>query len=220
MKICILGMLLTVLVCGGCGIKMKPGEPSIVGSGVSKTDSRNIVDFKKIKAENAIDLDIKVTNGYSVIVKADDNIVANVVTKLDGDTLVISLKDGIDTKSRVNVTITLPLLTSLELTGATNANISGVKGDEFSLNATGAAKAKIAGETKSLKVKAVGASNVDTESLSAEKANVESVGASSVTVSATSELNASATGASHVTYVGDPKTLNQSATDVSTISKK
>ena len=220
MKIWILGMLLAVSFCIGCGLKSKIDLPATTGSGVTKTDSRNIVGFKKINSANAIELHVSVTNGYSIVVKADDDIIANVITKLDGDTLVLSLKEGTNTKSKISVSVTLPTLEGLDLTGATNATVTGVKSDELTINATGAAKAKIDGETKSLKIKAVGASSVDAENLKAEKAAVESVGASSVTVEASGELDASAVGASHVVYIGEPKTLKQNATDVSTISKK
>lgn len=219
MKIWILGMLLAVSFCLGCGLKTKI-DPPATGSGVTKTDSRNIVGFKKINAASAIDLSVSVTNGYSIVVKADDDIIANVITKLDGDTLVLSLKDGTNSKSKISVSITLPTLDGLDLTGATNATVTGVKTDELTVNVAGAAKAKIDGEAKSLKIKAVGASSVNAEDLKAEKAAVESVGASSVTVAASGELDASAVGASHVIYIGEPKTLKQNASDVSTISKK
>lgn len=220
MKIWILIALLTASFGVACGLKNSQSSPGTTGSGVIKSDSRNIVGFKKIRAESAIDLSVSVTNGYSVIVKADDNIVADVITKLDGDTLVISLKDKTNSKSKISVSVTMPALEALDLTGATNATVTGVKADELTVNATGAAKAKIDGVAKTLKIKALGASEVDAEGLTATKAEVDAVGASKIIVSATDELTASAAGASGVTYVGEPKSLKQNASDVSTISKK
>lgn len=214
MKVWILGTLLIVSLSIACGLK------NSAGSGVVKTDSRNIVGFKKINAANAIDVTVSVTNGYSIIVKADDDVIANVITRLDGDTLVLSLKDNTNSKSKISVSVTMPALDGLDLTGAAAAAVTGVKTDVLSVNATGAAKAKIDGEVKTLKIKAVGASSVDAENLKSENANVESVGASNITVAVAGELTAAASGASHVTYVGEPKALKQDASDVSTISKK
>jgi hypothetical protein len=220
MKIWILIALLTVSFGVACGLKNSQNSPGTTGSGVIKTDSRNIVGFKKIRAESAIDLSVSVTNGFSVVVKADDNIISDVITKLDGDTLVISLKDKTNSKSKISISVTMPAIDGLDLTGATTATVSGVKADELTVSATGAAKAKIEGVAKTLKIKAVGASEVDAEGLTANKAEVDAVGASKIMVSATDELTASATGASGVTYVGEPKSLKQNASDVSTISKK
>src|SRR5438105_1877730 len=103
MKIWILGMLLAVSFCVGCGLKSKLDPPATSGSGVTKTDSRNIAGFKKINAASAIDVTVSITNGYSVVVKADEEVIANVITKLDGDTLVLSLKDNTNSKSKINI---------------------------------------------------------------------------------------------------------------------
>lgn len=220
MKFLILIALLTASFCAACGPKNSQSSPGTTGSGVIKTDSRNIVGFKKIRAESAIDLAVSVTNGYSVVVKAGEDVIADVITRLDGDTLVISLKDKTNSKSKISVSVTMPALEGLDLTGATNATVTGVKADELTVSATGAAKAKLDGVAKVLKIKALGASEVDAEGLTANKAEVDAVGASKIIVSATDELTASAAGASGVTYVGEPKSLKQNASDVSTISKK
>lgn len=220
MKFLILVVLLTASFSGACGLKNPQSSPGTTGSGVIKTDSRNIVGFRKIRAESAIDLTVSITNGYSVVVKAGEDVIADVITRLDGDTLVISLKDKINSKSKISLSVTMPAIEGLDLTGATTATVTGVKADELTVSATGAAKAKLDGVAKALKIKALGASEVDAEGLTANKAEVEAVGASKISVSATDELTASAAGASGVTYVGEPKSLKQNASDVSTISKK
>ena len=220
MKFWTFGMLLIVSFGFACGIPNKATAPAASESKNAKIDTRNIVGFKKIKAESAIELNVSVTNGFSIVIEADDDVIYTVRTALEGDTLAISLKNKTESKSKITVTIHMPELTALDLTGATTANVTGVKADELKIDATGAAKVKINGEAKTLKVKAVGASSVDAENLKTEKAEVESVGASSITVAASEELKADATGASSVIYIGDPKQLKQNASDVSTIRKK
>jgi Putative auto-transporter adhesin, head GIN domain len=220
MKIWVLGTLFIVCFSVACGIKYRPDSPGVAGSGVVKTDSRNITGFTKIKAQNAIDLSVAVSNGYSIVIKADDNVLPSVITELQGDTLFISLKDKTDIKSKVNVSVTVPELTDVQLIGAVHATVTGVKADEFKLDATGASSADVSGRAKTVKIKAVGASSVNAEDLKADKADANAVGASKITVSAADELNADATGASSVMYVGEPKNVKQNATDVSTISKK
>ncbi|MEP6947410.1 MAG: head GIN domain-containing protein [Acidobacteriota bacterium] len=220
MKNWILPALLIVSCSVACNLANKSGSQSAPASGVTKTDSRNIVGFTKIKAENAIELSVAVTNGYSIVIKGDESVLPSVVTELQGDTLVISLKDKTVSRSRINVSVTLPELSALELIGATHATVKGVKSDELKVAATGASSAEIEGQTRDLKINAIGASSVNAEGLKADKADVEAVGASKITVSVSDELKADATGASSVTYTGEPKSLKQNTSDVSTINKK
>lgn len=220
MKTLIIFAVFVVSFTLACGVKFNSASPGGNGSGVIKTDQRNIIGFKKIKAQDAIELSVVVTNGYSVVLKGDEAVLPSVITELKGDTLVISIKDKTDIKSKINVSITIPELTSLELLGAVHATVKDLKSDEFKIDATGASSAEIAGQAKSLKIKAVGASSVNAEDLKADKADAGAVGASKITVTASDELSADATGASSVTYVGEPKSLKQNASDVSTISKK
>ena len=217
MKICRLAIIL--IAAGGlaCNIGNQPAAP---GSGTAKTESRSLAGFKKIRAENAINLDITVQKEYKVSVQADDNLLPSVTTEVTGDTLVISLKDKVATKTKINVTISMPELTDLDLTGATTCTATEVKTDKLEVDATGASKIKLAGEVNTLKAKAVGASGIDAETLRAAKVEAESDGASSVSVSASNELKADASGASSITYIGDPPELKQNVSDVSTIKKK
>ena len=220
MKILFLSALLVVCCSVACGVKFNSGASVKNGAGVTKRDSRNIVGYSKIKASSAVDLNVVVTNGYSIVLKGDESVLPSVLTELQGDTLVISIKDNTSLDSKINVSVTLPQLNALELVGATHATVKDVRSDELSIDATGASSVEVAGQVQSLKVKATGASTINAEALKAEKADAESVGASKVTVSASDSLIAGATGASSVTYVGEPKSVMQNATDVSSISKK
>ena len=217
MKIWRLAIFLIISFGLACSVGNKPG---VQGSGTPKIESRGLVGFKKIKAENAINLSITVQKDFSVSVQTDDNLLPSVTTEVKGDTLVVFLKDKVTAKSNINVLITMPELTDLDLTGATICSAAEVKTDKLEVNATGASKVNLSGEVNTLKAKVVGASAVDAENLKAEKADVESVGASTITVSVSNELKADAMGASSITYIGDPKDLKQNVSDVSTVKKK
>lgn len=218
MKIHLLTTIILVAFCASC--KMPAVTPNIPSSGKEKTENRSVTGFKKVRAENAIALEISVQKGYSVAVKADDDLLPIIRTEVEGDTLVVNLKENRTIRSRITVTIAMPELTDIDLLGATSATVDGVKTDSLEVNATGASQIKLTGEVKSLDVKALGASTVDAGDLKADKASVHSVGASNITVNAVNELKAEAVGASSVTYIGDPKDLQQNASDVSSIKKK
>ena len=192
----------------------------VKGSGNAKTESRNVSGFKEIKAENAVELEITVQKDFSLTIEADDNLLEKIKTEVSGNTLKISTKENITSKNKIKIKVSLPELTKLDISGASKANISGVKTDSLKLNASGASKIKVDGEVKSLEAIASGASGIDAENLKTENAKANSSGASNITVSPTGELDAEASGASSVTYTGEPKNIKQNASGASTIKKK
>lgn len=192
----------------------------IQGSGTAKTETRNVSGFKGIKAGGAINLDITFKPEYTVTVEADDNLLEYITTEVDGSALVIGIKDSVSSKSKINIKITMPELTDLDISGASTANVSGFKGDKLVAGFSGASKAKIDGEVREFNGRASGASSIDAANLKAENADVNSSGASSITVNASGDLKADASGASKVLYIGDPKSLKQNASGASSVKKK
>ena len=192
----------------------------IKGSGNAKSETRNVSGFKKIKAGSAVNLEISVQKDFSVEVVADDNLLEHIKTETDGDTLIVSTKDSISPKTKINVKISMPELVDLDNSGASNAVVTNVKTDSLKLEASGASKIKIDGEVKYLEADANGASGIDAENLKTENAKVDSSGASSITVSPTNELDAEASGASGVIYTGEPQNIKQNASGASSIKKK
>ena len=201
----------------GCNVVNIGG---IKGSGNAKSEIRNASGFKKIEAGGAVNLEISVQKDFSVEVEADDNLLEYVKTEMDGDTLIISTKDRISPKTKINIQISLPELVDLNVSGASSAAAIGVKTDSLKLDASGASKIKIDGEVKSLEAEASGASGIDAENLKTENAKVDSSGASSVTVSPTNELDSVASGASRIIYTGEPQNIKQNASGASSIKKK
>lgn len=220
MKKIVVLMLTILLVIGllsSCGISNISG---IKGSGNAKTETRNVSGFKEIKAGGAVNLEIIVQKDFSVSIEADDNLLEHIKTEVSGDTLSISPKDSISPKTKIKVKISMPELTNLDISGASTANVSGAKTDSLKLNASGASKINIDGETKSLDAKASGASKIEAENLRTENAKADSSGASTVTVAPTGDLDAEASGASTVIYTTEPKNIKQNASGASSIKKK
>ncbi len=192
----------------------------IQGSGVSKTETRSLKGFSKIDAGGAMNVEVTVQKDFSVEVQADDNLLANIKTEVDGDTLKIFSEDKISSKTRVNVKISMPELEGLDISGASSGNVSNVKAESLDLKASGASKIKIEGTTDDLDINASGASSIDAENLKAGNVEVDASGASNATVSANDDLDVSASGASKILYVGEPKNIKQNSSGASSIAKK
>lgn len=192
----------------------------VQGSGTSKTETRNVSGFTKIDASGAVSVEISVQKDFSVEVQADDNLLANIKTEVSGDTLKIYSEDRISPKTKINIKVSMPKIEDLEVSGASSANVANANADSLELKASGASKIKIDGTVKELKGDASGASTIDAENLKAEEAEIEASGASKAIVSATNDLEVNASGASKITYVGEPKNIKQNSSGASSVTKK
>lgn len=190
------------------------------GSGNKASETRDVSDFKGIQAGGAVNLEITVQENYSVTVEADDNLLQYIKTEVSGDTLKIYTENNINPKSKMNVKVSMPELNSLEISGASTADVTNVNADSIRLEASGASKIKINGTAKNLQSEASGASSIEASDLTVENADVEANGASKTTVSASSELKADASGASTIYYTGEPKNLKQNSSGASSIKRK
>ena len=107
---CLLAVLST-----GCNITI---GPSLRGSGVAKTESREVAQFSEIEVGSAIQLDVTVGEPTSLVVTADDNVLPSVRTEVVGDRLKIYLDTSLSTNIGVQVKASTPELKSLVGSGA------------------------------------------------------------------------------------------------------
>ena len=204
----------------GCNIVKDGNVTGIKGSGNLKNESRNLAGFKKIKAGGAVKLDVTIQSGFSVSVETDDNLLEHIVTEVKGDTLTIESRGKISPSDFINVKVTMPEVTNMDLSGASTGVIADIKTEDLKLVVSGASKIQVSGEVKRLVASVSGASGVDAEGLRTENADVDASGASNATVNAVNIADLTASGASSVYYVGDPKNLTQNSSGVSSIKKK
>lgn len=221
LAIFISALLIGLLFSANCNFKGVKNLTGIKGSGTSKTEQRNVSGFKEIEANGAVNLEVDASqSNFNVMVEADDNLLQFIKTEVSGDKLKIYSEGKISPTVKLNVKISMPALQALDINGASSANVTNVKTDSLDLKANGASEIIVSGEAQELQSDANGASKINADNLRAENADVEANGASSATVSATNDLKIEASGASKVTYSGDPKNVKQNSSGASSISKK
>jgi len=212
-------LIIGLIFSSGCGFNFI-NLSGIEGSGTSKSEQRDVSGFSKIDAGGAINLEIAIQDNYGVTIEADDNLLQHIKTEVNGDTLKIYSEGKISTKTKINVKISMPELSDLDISGASTARVADARFDALELTASGASKITINGTAASVKADASGASSIDAEKLAVENADVNSSGASKVIVAPSNDLNADASGASSVYYTGEPKNIKQDASGASSIKKK
>ena len=191
----------------------------VTGSGNKKSEKRDVSGFMEIEASGAVTLEIVSQKDFSVEVEADDNLLSLIKTEVSGDVLKISSKDKMSPKTKILVKVSMPELDSLKVSGASAATATNLKADMLKLEASGASKIKIDGEANSLESEASGASGIDAEGLKVENADVKASGASNTTVSAINDLKANASGASTISFTGEPKSVLPKISGASSVKK-
>lgn len=215
----VIGFVLSVVLIfsGGCDFS---GIKGIKGSGNLKTETRNVSGFKKVEAQNAMNVVIDAGKEFSMQIEADDNLLPLIKSEVSGDKLTISIKESISSSRKPTIKISMPELVALDVSGASSGEVSNVKTDSLELDASGASQIKIVGEANKLKSDASGASGIDAERLKVTDADVKASGASNSTVTVANELKADASGASTIYYTGEPKTVTPKSSGASSVKKK
>ena len=200
---------------------------SITGSGNVVTQDMDISDFDQVEAGWGLRVTVRQAESYSVVIRADDNVVRYLDVSKQGDRLKIGLKRNVAYSFgavTLEATVTLPELSGLELSGGSHGEISGFRsnkalsveasgGSELEgsieardtrLNASGGSRVTLSGSGGDLTVESSGGSRVDLATFDVQDANVEASGGGTVTVNASGGLSVDASGGSNVYYVGSP----------------
>jgi hypothetical protein len=192
----------------------------VPGSGVRKTEQRDLKSFKAIDTSGAYEIAVTCQKPDSVQVEADDNILPLIKTEVRDGVLYVSAERGYNMSKPVKLLITLSDLGNIATHGAGQISVSDVKNDKIEFKSTGAASITASGQTKTVNIESTGAGEIDTSNLRAQMATVRVTGAASVDVFASEQLDANVSGAGSVTYAGNPKTVNKSVSGIGSVNKK
>ena len=133
----------------------------------------------------------------------------NVVDRLSWKDGKLSLGGG-NWSGGLDVVITAPMLAGLELSGASDVDLSDLDQPEFTLDASGAADVSASGKVRKVTVNTSGAGDIDFEKLAAEDAAVQIAGVGDIDIAATGAVSVSISGAGDVTLHRRPKVLTSS----------
>ncbi len=223
-----IGFLLLVLFGIGCG---QPPVEGLTGEGavkkvVSKTNGYHYLVFAITG-----DLFIRTANEYMVNIEAQENIAANIVQEVKGDTLVIRFDKPVRRADKIKTLVQLPAFLGLDLNGSGNAFIEDAhENSALVLRVNGSGNIETAKTLKAQLIEAVvsgsgnirlkgsatrvdctitGSGNIDAPNLKAKDVSANITGTGNMTVQATETLTVDLTGSGNVYYKGKPNIQKQ-----------
>jgi hypothetical protein len=147
---------LTALLVMGCSTL-----GNLVGSGPIVEKAYQFADFTQIEVTHDFEFDISRSETFKVAVSIHENLVDSLDVSQSGQTLKVRLKPGNIANSDAKVTITLPELERLEVSGAARGNVTGFKSSrDFNLQVSGASQTNIDIEAGKTKIDISGASRL------------------------------------------------------------
>ncbi len=234
LAVLLLATLLLATACdGGSGLLS-----SIRGSGDLETRDYDLAGFNGLDISSAFVVTVTQSDTYSVSVTADDNILGLIQVEKADRTLKIGLGNTRVTNVTLRATITMPTLSALYVSGATQATVSGfsskdplaleasgasaITGDITAgvagFNVSGASRVELQGTAAELVAEVSGASHLLLRDFAVTHADVDVSGASEATVNLSGRLDAEVSGASKLRYLGKPTMGSINTSGASSIS--
>jgi len=204
-------LALSLLMLAGC--------TGVRGSGVRKTEKRELPVFTAIEASGAFEVEVTCQKPASFEIEADDNLLPLIQTEVRSGVLHITSTKGYSSRGGIVLRIAAPNLDSVKSTGAGKFRVSDIKNETFEIHSTGAAQMSASGQSKSVSISSTGAGKIDAHNLRANNAEVRVTGAATVEVNASDQLDVTVSGAGRVTYRGNPK-VNKNINGAGQVTKK
>lgn len=192
----------------------------VKGSGNLEKETRGLSGFDAVDVGGVFQVEITTQQEFAIEVEADDNLLTLIKTEVRDGVLVIDSERKLSPSKPIRIRIFAPDINRLDVSGAASVTLRDIKNSAFKLDASGASKVNLDGETTELLIEVSGATKVDAENLTAQNASVDANGASSVTVKVTGDLRTDASGASKIFYTGSPANLEKSTHGASRVSQK
>lgn len=120
-----IGLLLMALLLAACD--ELDNTVKLTGSGNSVEQTYDVADFDRVDAAQTFDVTITHGATFSVLVRADDNVMGEVEVKQKDNTLTLGLKGNSYTLKNVTLEaeIVMPELAAISLSGSSSGHISG-----------------------------------------------------------------------------------------------
>lgn len=193
--------MLLLVPCPGCN-----GE-TIRGSGVVKSETRDVADFSEIESAGSGDVRVERGDEDSLTVEADDNILPLIETTVKDGKLKLKIKDNVsvNTTKPILFRITTRKLNAVAIAGAGNLDAKNVDATSFSITISGSGAITASGKTETLAITISGSGSVDTLGLPAKSVEATVTGDGDIDVHAAEKLDVNIVGSGSIEYSGSPQ---------------
>lgn len=219
-------MIIASVMLSACQL---PFVDVIRGSGNLTTETREVSGFNQIRLDGAGRLVVTQGSTESLVIEAEDNIIGELTSDVQGSTLVLGFQDqpwqtSLIPTEIITYTLTVTDLTditfngagdftmdtletstlNLDINGAGQYNIAELTADSLTVKITGTGTISIGGQVTTQTVNIDGAGNYQAGDLETTSTEITINGLGNGTVWATGTLDITINGAGNLNYYGNP----------------
>lgn len=207
------------------------GLHTVNGNGVHSVQQRTVGSFDRIEVTGSMDVELSQGTAPSVRVETDANLQEYIETDIDGSTLRIHSRDGVNLHERsgLKVYVSVANLHAVEVTGSGNITSAGrISSNRFDLSVTGSGNAhldldmpevnvevtgsgtvSLSGATRRFTSETHGSGSIEAFGLLAEETKVDVSGSGDAQVFASKKLEVEVSGSGDVSYKGTASDVHQ-----------
>ena len=160
-----------LVVLSACCVNAFAWGSSVKGSGVEKSETRDLAGFTELVLDISADVTVKIGEETKCTVSGDENLLPLILTEIDDKTLRIYSKESFSTSSGITVVIETPLLTKALIRGSGKIVIEDLTAETLDLKINGSGDIITTGKVVELKATINGSGDIRAGNLEAEKAS-------------------------------------------------
>ena len=205
---------------------------------------RDVKGFYAISVRDGIDVVLSYGDEAVVVSAAESKYVEHIKTVVENGVLKISYRErgkiAWNTGRKLKAYVSFKTLKALSASGGSDVTVEGVirtselsigisggsdfnggvEVDKFNINQSGGSDINVTGVAKKVSINTSGGSDFNGYGLTVDVCSVEASGGSDVEVTVSGELSARASGASDISYKGNPSVKESKTSGASTVSQK
>ncbi|UKO98733.1 GIN domain-containing protein [Nostoc sp. UHCC 0870] len=201
----------------GCSLSLG----GLRGSGIIKTESREVGRFSSIYSKSVGKVTIQQTGKESLTITADNNILPLLESRVADNILYLTIaKDvNMNPSQPIEFVVEVKSLESLNIDGVGSIEVKGIQGKRLSVSLDGVGSIAIAGSVDVLDLDISGVGSFQGEGLKTKQATVRHMGVGSVVVNVSQQLDATVSGVGSIEYIGSPQ-VRESGRGLGSVKKR
>ena len=214
--------------------------PSVKGNGNVVEENRDLPSFRRVHVTRGMNVYLSMGQETGVVVKADENLLDAIETKVEDNTLKITVTKNIRKATAKKVYVTVARIAGIKATSGSNiftesslesANLEVIsssgsnikatlKAGEIDVKASSGSNIMLEGEAERVKAKASSGANIKAEGLSGKHCIVRASSGANIWINAGEVFDGSASSGGNVFYYGNPGSISTETSSGGNVIKK
>jgi Putative auto-transporter adhesin, head GIN domain len=181
-------------------------KEALSGWGNTASENRTVVgSFNEIEVRGSFNVFVKQGDSLKIVAKDYENLLPHISTRVLGNRLIIDYDDSWIIHSAGEVTVTMPRLTGIDISGSSEVGTIGTfKFNDLGINVSGSGNLILAGSAKNLNLKISGSGNLRAYDMPCDTARITVSGSGNGQLFVNKLLDVTISGSGDLTYKGNP----------------